>query len=170
MAILIRQAKAEDADTLFEMIRDLARYELEEKSVKVTALDLQRQLSQPNPPFECAIAESEGKPCGFALYFYAYSTWEGTRTLYLEDLYVSPEFRGEGAGAALMMFLAQTACDTQCRRFELSVLNWNQPAISFYQRLGAQPLVGWTRYRMDAQSIEAMLKIDLHRETAQKVA
>jgi GNAT superfamily N-acetyltransferase len=157
MAISIRLAEAEDADQLHGMIKDLARYEREEHSVKVTAADLRQQLSDANPPFECAIAEIDGKAAGFALYFYAYSTWEGTRTLYLEDLYVSPEFRGAGVGVALMVFLAQTAHQGNCRRFEWSVLDWNESAVGFYQNLGAKPLIGWTRYRMDAQAIEAFM-------------
>lgn len=158
MAISIRRAKPADSMLLFHMIHELACYENEERSVKVTAADLYQQLHQPSPPFECAIAESDGKPCGFALYFYAYSTWEGSRTLYLEDLYVTPECRGSGAGAALMMFLAQTAREQQCRRFEWSVLDWNQSAIDFYERLGARPINGWTRYRLDAAKIEELLK------------
>lgn len=159
MAVSIRVATPADSNLLYRMIRELACYENEERSVKVTAADLYKQLNQPSPPFECAIAELDGSPCGFALYFYAYSTWEGTRTLYLEDLYVSPEFRGSGAGAALMMFLAQTAREQQCRRFEWSVLDWNQSAIDFYERLGATPINGWTRYRLDAARIEELLKV-----------
>jgi GNAT superfamily N-acetyltransferase len=139
------------------MICDLARYENEERSVKVTVEDLRRQLNQLDRPFECAIADLNGNPCGFALYFYGYSTWEGTRTLYLEDLYVCPEFRGAGVGAVLMLSLAQTAHENKCRRFEWSVLNWNQSAIDFYRRLGAKPMSGWTRYRLDAANIEALL-------------
>jgi len=85
-----------DAQLLFNLITELACFEKEERSVKVTASDLRDQMQQENPPFECAIAESDGKPAGFALYFYAYSTWEGKQTLYLEDLYVSARFRGTG--------------------------------------------------------------------------
>lgn len=140
------------------MICDLARYENEERSVKVTAADLDRQLSQAPPPFECAIAEIEGVPCGFALYFYSYSTWEGSRTLYLEDLFVSPEFRGAGIGAAVMLYLAHIAYQRECRRVEWSVLDWNESAIGFYERLGAKPVAGWTRYRMDAGAIEMLLR------------
>ena len=157
MAISIRRAVTADAGQLHRMITELARYEREESSVKVTAEDLRRQLSDVNPPFDCAVAEIDGEAAGFALYFYSYSTWEGTRTLYLEDLYVCPAFRGAGVGAELMLFLAQTAQQEECRRFEWSVLDWNQPAIGFYQNLGARPLSGWTRYRMDATAIEQLL-------------
>lgn len=153
MAISIRQAKSADAQLLFDLITELARYENEEHSVKVTASELRLQMQQDNPPFECAIAESDGKPVGFALYFYAYSTWEGKQTLYLEDLYVSPDYRGTGAGAKLMSHLALVANQNNCARFEWSVLDWNELAIRFYDRIGAKPVAGWTRYRVDPKRI-----------------
>ncbi len=121
--------------------------------MKVSQEDLYRQLSESNPPFECAVAEVDRQVAGFALYFYAYSTWEGSRTLYLEDLYVRAQFRKSGLGAALMRFLTKVAHERQCRRFEWSVLDWNEAAIGFYRRLGAKPVPGWTRYRMDAETI-----------------
>lgn len=153
MPVSIRSAQAQDAELLHRMITDLATYELEPHSVKVTASVLRKQLSELNPPFDCAIIEIDNTAAGFALYFYAYSTWEGTRTLYLEDLFVYPQYRGQGAGLALMSHLARVAEQRGCTRFEWSVLNWNEPAISFYQRLGAQPLRDWTRYRLDTQSM-----------------
>jgi GNAT superfamily N-acetyltransferase len=140
------------------MIYELAAYEREEQSVKVTESELERQLRQPVPPFGCLIAESNGVVCGFALYFYGYSTWEGTRTLYLEDLYVNPQFRGEGAGFALMRSLAQLADEQKCKRFEWSVLDWNEPAINFYRQIGAEPMQDWTRYRMDTLGITRLLE------------
>lgn len=149
MAVSIRQAERGDADLLYKMICDLARYEEAEHCVKVNAAELRQQLGQSPRPFECVFAESDGTPCGFALYFYAYSTWEGRRTLYLEDLFVSPEFRGVGAGVALMEHLSRVAQQEKCGRFEWSVLDWNAPAIAFYNRLGAKPVDGWTRYRID---------------------
>lgn len=153
MSITMRDATAKDAQLLVDLITELARYEREGHSVKVTALDLQRQMSQENPPFQCVIAEVNGRAAGFALYFYAYSTWEGKQTLYLEDLYVSPQFRGTGAGAKLMAYLADVATQKNCARFEWSVLDWNQQAIGFYNRLGARPIAGWTRYRLDPKQI-----------------
>lgn len=153
MAISIRQATSADAQLLFDLITELARYEREAHSVRVTASDLRQQMQKENPPFECAIAELDGKPAGFALYFYAYSTWEGKQTLYLEDLYVSPEFRGTGAGASLMAHLAAVASEKNCARFEWSVLDWNERAINFYNRIGAKPVAGWTRYRVDPKRI-----------------
>ncbi len=87
------------------------------------------------------------------MYFYAYSTWEGRQTLYLEDLYVSPDYRGTGAGATLMSHLALVANQKNCARFEWSVLDWNELAIRFYDRIGAKPVAGWTRYRVDPKRI-----------------
>ncbi len=153
MAISIRRATADDAQLLFDLITELARYEREEASLKVTAPDLQDQMQQDKPPFECAIAELDGKPVGFALYFFAYSTWEGKPTLYLEDLYVCRQFRGTGLGASLMSHLAQVARERNCARFEWSVLDWNEKAIGFYNRLGAKPVSGWMRYRIDPDLI-----------------
>lgn len=161
MPISIRPAQPQDAELLHRMIADLARYEREPDSVKVTASVLRKQLSEPQPPFGCVIMEIDNAPAGFALYFFAYSTWEGTPTLYLEDLFVYPQYRGQGAGLALMSHLAQTAEDTGCKRFEWSVLNWNEPAISFYENLGAQPMCDWTRYRLDRQALSMLAQRDL---------
>jgi len=157
MAVSIRSASTEDANQLYQMICELARYEKAEHCVKVTAADLERQLAQDDAPFGCLIAEKDGRTCGFALYFYAYSTWEGSATIYLEDLYVNPNFRGAGIGAALMSFLAEIAQQKGCRRLEWSVLDWNATAIDFYERLGAKPIAGWTRYRMDALTIQTFV-------------
>jgi len=163
MTVISRRATSDDASLLYGMIRDLARYEREENSVKVLPEELHAQMSQDAPPFECLIAEVDGKPCGFALYFFAYSTWEGTRTLYLEDLFVYPEFRGVGAGAALMRELARTARERNCKRFEWSVLDWNQTAIDFYERLGAKPVSGWTRYRVDGDGLKTLAEVSPRR-------
>ncbi len=153
MTVLTRQAVPEDAHEIYEMIRALAEYEKEENSVKVSADDLHEQMQLSERPFECLLAIQNGMTCGFALYFYTYSTWEGSRSLYLEDLFVYPTARGTGAGAALMTALATIAQEKQCRRFEWSVLNWNSSAIHFYERLGAEPVSGWTRYRMDGDTL-----------------
>lgn len=153
MAIQIRRANPDDSLVLIYLIRELARYEKEEQSVKVSASELEYQMQQDNPPFQCLLAEADGVPIGFALYFFAYSTWEGKQTLYLEDLYVSAEFRGTGAGAKLMSRLAEIASENDCARFEWSVLDWNEQAIGFYNRIGARPVAGWTRYRVDPKLV-----------------
>lgn len=157
MPVQIRPAGPQDAHELHQMIIELACYENAEECVKVTAYDLEKQLRDEKPPFECAIAEIDGRIAGFALWFYAYSTWEGAQTLHLEDLFVRPEFRGARLGEALMHHLARTAQEKRCRRFEWSVLDWNEPAIGFYEKLGAQPLNGWTRYRLEDRSINELV-------------
>ena len=154
--LTIRQAVTADADLIHLLISELACYEKEETSVKVSASDLATQMSSVQCPFECFIAEVDGAAAGFALYFYTYSTWEGTETLYLEDLFVRPQFRGERVGLALMRALASRAEQRNCARFEWSVLDWNQLAINFYDRIGAAPVDGWTRYRMSGESLRTL--------------
>ena len=161
MTLSIRPAVANDAQVLYQMIRDLANFEDAAHFVKVTPDILRQQLSLAQPPFLCAIAENGATACGFALYYYAYSTWEGSATLYLEDLFVYPQFRGVGAGAALMTYLAHAAETNGCNRFEWSVLNWNDSAIGFYEKLGAKPLSDWTRYRLESDGIERLATKDL---------
>lgn len=156
--LTIRQAVAADAELIHLLISELARYEKEEAAVKVSAADLAAQLGSAQCPFECFIAEADGVAAGFALYFFTYSTWEGTRTLYLEDLFVRPQFRGEKVGLALMQALASRAEQQNCARFEWSVLDWNQLAISFYDRIGAAPVDGWTRYRMSGESLHTLAR------------
>src|SRR4249919_2091420 len=95
-------------------------------------------LRRPTPKFRCVIAEWDGQAAGFAFWFYNYSTWQGRPGLYLEDLFVKPEFRGKGIGKALLLHLAKVASDENCGRFEWSVLDWNTPAIEFYESLGAK--------------------------------
>lgn len=101
------------------------------------------------------LCEQGGQVLGFAVYFFNYSTWLGRNGLYLEDLFVRPQARGQGAGLALLRHLAQLAVDKDCGRFEWSVLDWNQPAIEFYQGVGARPMEGWTVYRLDGERLAA---------------
>lgn len=154
--ISIREATPADAVLIHTLITELALYEREPHAVKVTAETIEQQLRTDKRPFECVIAENNGVAAGFAVYFYAYSTWEGRETLYLEDLYVRQQFRSAGVGFALMTHLAQVASDRNCPRFEWSVLTWNEPAIDFYNRIGAAPVDGWMRYRMTPETISAL--------------
>jgi GNAT superfamily N-acetyltransferase len=144
----IRPATADDAELLHALIVDLAVYEREPDAVEATPDDLRAQLSQARPPFEAVIAEHEGVAVGFALFFHNYSTWRGRHGLYLEDLYVRPEARGQGHGRALLAHLAGLALDRGCARLEWSVLDWNTPAVEFYEALGAVPMTGWTTFRL----------------------
>ena len=125
------------------MVRELADYEKLTHLVSGTAYDLARELFGERPVIEALIATSDGKPAGFALYFHNYSTFLARRGLYLEDVYVKPVFRRQGIGRALLVKLAQIAIARGCGRFEWSVLDWNEPAIRFYEGLGATVMPEW---------------------------
>ncbi len=152
---VVRAATAEDAETILSFIRALAAYEREPHAVEVTASTLRAQLSSPDPPFECLLAEEHGAPRGFALFFRSYSTWKGLAGLWLEDLFVAPEHRGRGIGLALFRAVARLATERGYGRMEWSVLDWNEPAIGFYRRLGATPLDGWTTNRLTGAALRA---------------
>ena len=139
----LRLATSADATTILEFIHALARYEREPDAVKVDEATLQRQLALQPPRFECFIAELQGQPAGFALFFHSYSTWRGKQGLWLEDLFVLESARRRGVGRALLQRLAALALERDCARFEWSVLDWNQPAIEFYESLGAQLMGSW---------------------------
>ncbi len=151
--LAIRPATPEDCELILGFVRELAEYEREPEAVVATAADLHRVLFGEDARVECVIAELAGTPAGMALYFYNYSTWTGKYGLYLEDLYVSPAHRGRGAGLALLRHLAATAVARGCGRFEWSVLDWNQPAIDFYEACGARPLREWIGYRLDGDAL-----------------
>ncbi len=154
-AASIRTATTEDAATILRFIRELAVYEREPDAVEVTLDTLREQLASPRPPFECVIAELAAEPVGFALFFANYSTWRGRAGLYLEDLYVTPEARGAGVGKALLRHLAALAVARGCVRMEWSVLDWNAPAIGFYDSIGAAPMSQWTVYRLADAELRA---------------
>jgi GNAT superfamily N-acetyltransferase len=139
----IRLATDHDAALILSFIRALAVYEREPDAVLVTELVLREQLASAVPPFECVIAELDGAPVGFALFFHTYSTWLGKRGLWLEDLFVLPEARRHGVGTALLRHVGALATERGCGRFEWSVLEWNQPALDFYARMGAKVMQEW---------------------------
>lgn len=153
MSLAIREAGPGDAPTIYRFIRALADYEREPDAVEVTPEILRRQMTTEPPPFGCVVAEWEGVPAGMALFFETYSTWTGRSGLYLEDLFVDEEHRGKGIGNALMVYLAQHAVARGLGRFEWSILDWNEPAIGFYQRLGAVPQDEWTVYRLAGDAL-----------------
>jgi len=150
----IRQAKIEDAALILKFVVDLAVYEKAEDEVVATVADIESSIFSDKFNTNAVICELDGNPIGFAVYFFNYSTWQGKHGLYLEDLYVSPEHRGTGAGKALLKHLAKVAVDNDCGRFEWSVLDWNEPAIQFYKSIGAKPKDGWTGYRMSGDALE----------------
>lgn len=149
----IRRALAADVPEILALIRELAEYERMPHAVKATEADLLRDGFSGTPRFFVEMAEWAGAPAGFALWFYNYSTWQGRPGVYLEDLFVRPAFRGRGIGKALLVQLAQAAVAEECGRFQWQVLDWNAPAIGFYETLGAKPLKEWITMRVSDDDI-----------------
>jgi GNAT superfamily N-acetyltransferase len=149
----IRPATPADTELILQFVRELAVYEKAESEVLATPEHVHRTLFCPSPKVFGLICLDGATPVGFAVYFFNYSTWQGRHGLYLEDLYVSPKQRGLGAGKALLRHLAQMAVEQDCGRFEWSVLDWNTPAIEFYDSLGARPQTEWIRYRLTGQAL-----------------
>ncbi len=154
--VAIREATADDVPTLLALVRELADYEKAPHSAVATEADFLREGFGASPAFQALLVEVDGKVAGFALYFYHFSTWRGRRTLFLEDLFVRPAFRGQGAGASLFRRLAQIAMQQGCARFEWNVLTWNEPAIAFYEAQGAQRLSEWVGMRLDGEALQAV--------------
>ena len=145
----IRPAIDADVDLILEFIQGLAEYEKLAHACVATAEQLRKTLFGPRPYAECLIAEFDGRPAGFALYFFNYSTFLAKPGLYLEDLFVLPELRAQGIGKELFRELIQIAKARECGRVEWSVLDWNEPAQAFYRRIGAAPVDGWHVWRLD---------------------
>ncbi|WP_298399999.1 GNAT family N-acetyltransferase [Sphingobium sp.] len=156
--IIIRDAVAQDIDVILAFIRALADYERLAHEVKADRDTLARYLFGPRPMAEVLIADHDGAPVGFALFFHNFSTFEGRPGLYLEDLFVLPEARGLGAGKALLARLAGLAIERDCARLEWSVLDWNAPSIAFYRALGARPMDEWTVQRVDGDALLALAR------------
>ncbi len=151
----IRQTTPQDCKTILQLIKELATYEKEPDAVEATEEILHKSLFVDRKA-ECVLLE-EGDEClGFALYFYNFSTWRGKAGLYLEDLYVKPQFRGKGYGKLLLSFLANKAVREGCPRFEWIVLDWNKPSIDFYKAMGAYPLDTWTVFRLENEALKAL--------------
>jgi GNAT superfamily N-acetyltransferase len=153
---VIRPAVAKDADTIAQLIRELARYERLEHEVSMTADDIRRTLFGDQRFAEALLAELDGEAVGLALFFSNYSTFLGRPGLYLEDLFVKPEHRGTGLGKSLLREVARIAVERGCGRLEWAVLNWNQTAIDFYDKLGARPNSEWTTYRLTGEALERL--------------
>lgn len=152
----IRPATPADIPTIRALIVALAVYEREPDAVKASEADLHAALFGERPLAEAVLAESDGVAVGLALYFTNFSTWAGRGGLYLEDLFVLPEARGQGVGKALLVHLAQIAVARGYARFEWSVLDWNTPAIGFYTALGAKPQDEWTVMRVEGAALAAL--------------
>jgi GNAT superfamily N-acetyltransferase len=153
MATTIRSAIPTDVPQILAFIRALAAFEREPDAVSATEAGLLRDGFGPNPFFFCLIAEHNSRPAGFALYFFNYSTWKGCPGLYLEDLFVLPEFRGQGIGKALLQRVAAHAVEKGCPRLQWEVLDWNTPAIDFYRAMGAEFLDEWRNVRVSGDAL-----------------
>ena len=153
----IRRAERNDVGLILKFIQALADYEhLSGESVVATEQDLLRDGFGAEPKFRCVIAEWNQAPVGFALYFYNYSTFQGRPGIFLEDLFVNPEFRGKGIGKALLLHLAQLAVGENCGRYVWQVLDWNTPSIEFYQSLGAKLMGEWLTMRVEDAALKNM--------------
>ncbi len=154
--LCIRPAVESDVPLILDFIRDLATYERAPEQAIARPEDLRRDGWGPQPKFRVLIAEWNNQPAGFALFFYNYSTWQGRPGLYLEDLFVRPEFRGKGIGKAMLVHLARIAVRENCGRFVWQVLDWNTPAIEFYQSLGARKLTEWLTMRVEGDALKEL--------------
>ena len=156
MAVAIRGASAADAPLIVEFIEALAEYEKLSHEAEADEADIVRDLYGPSPKVFCEIAEWDGEPDGFGLWFYTYSTFLGRHGIWLEDLFVYPEHRGKGIGKALMQSLAQRCVREDLGRFEWNVLDWNKPAKDFYRARGAVLMDGWERCRVTGDALKRL--------------
>ncbi|HJV49257.1 MAG TPA: GNAT family N-acetyltransferase [Geothrix sp.] len=154
--LTLRPAVPADAPLILQYIRELAEYEREPEAAKATEADLQRYVFSDSPLVRVTMAEWEGAPAGFALWFLNFSTWEGKPGIYLEDLFVRPAFRGHGIGKALLKHLAGLAVKEGWTRFAWQVLDWNTPAIEFYEAHGAKVLRPWLNCRVEGEALHRL--------------
>ena len=153
---MIRQATPADVPLILQLIRELAEYEKLAHEVRATEAQLHATLFVPHPAAEVVIAEHGGTPVGFAVFFASYSTWEAAPGLYLEDLFVRPDARGRGIGRELLEHLARLTVSRGWARLEWRVLDWNEPSIAFYRKLGAEALEDWTVFRVTGESLKKL--------------
>ena len=150
---MIREARIEDIEAIHDLIVELAIYEREPDAVTATVDDIKKSLFDQNPVANCLVSEIDNKIVGIAIWFLNYSTWLGKPGIYLEDLYVKPEFRGKGIGLGLMRSLAKICVENGYERFQWWVLDWNKPSIKFYKSIGAEAMDEWTVYRLSGQKL-----------------
>jgi GNAT superfamily N-acetyltransferase len=153
---VIRKATRADVPAVLALVKELAAYEREPDAVIATEADFLRDGFGESPAFHVLVAVEEAEVIGFAFYFFSYSTWMGRKCLYLEDLFVRPAHRGHGAGVALMSALAKKAIAQECRRFVWQVLDWNEPAIAFYERLEAKVRREWLTVRLEGDALASL--------------
>ena len=151
-------AEPADLGTIVAMVRELAEFERLAHEVRIQEVELREHLFGPRPFAEAALVKVQGEAVGFALWFHNYSTFAGRPGLYLEDLYVRPEYRGRGCGEAVLRYLARLALERGCGRFEWAVLDWNTKAIAFYRKLGAVAMDDWTVQRVAGPALVALAR------------
>jgi GNAT superfamily N-acetyltransferase len=149
----IRYASRKDVSVILQFIKELAEYEKEPLAVEATEAILEESIFDKKQA-KVILLEENNESVGFALYFFNFSTWRGKAGLYLEDLYVRPQYRGKGYGKMLLSYLAKQAVELDCPRFEWIVLDWNKPSIDFYKAMGAKPLDEWTVFRLENQELK----------------
>lgn len=156
MTLTIRPARPDETGLVLSFVRELAEYEKLLHEVEASEADMAAALFGPEPKVFCDIAEWDGAPAGFAIWFYTYSTFTGRHGIWLEDLYVRPEQRGRGIGKALMVRLAKRCVDEGLSRFAWWVLNWNEPSRVFYRSIGAVAQSEWTVKRVDGEALRKL--------------
>ena len=156
MSTTIRAATPADVPQILAFIRGLALYERAPNEVTATEAALLRDGFGPRPYYHCLIADQDGVPAGFSLFFFNYSTWKGRPGVYLEDIYVEPDFRGRGIGKALLVETARFAVEHGCERLQWEVLDWNTPAIDFYQAMGGEFLDEWRNVRLSGEALRRL--------------
>jgi len=154
--LTLRPATPEDTELILAFIRELALYERAPEMAVARPEDIQKHLFGEHPLAFAVMAQWEGAPAGMALWFYNFSTWEGKPSLYLEDLFVRPEYRGKGIGKALLQHLAKVALDKGCTRYVWQVLDWNTPSLDFYQAMGASVLKEWLTCRVEGEALRRL--------------
>ena len=150
----IRSARSEESTVILQLIKDLAEYEKAPDQVEATESDLKATIFGKKPKVFCDVVEVDGEIAGMAIWFLNYSTWQGKHGIYLEDLFIKPEYRGRGYGKALLVHLAKLCEKKGFGRFQWWVLDWNSPAIEFYRSLGAEAMDEWTVYRVSGKALK----------------
>jgi GNAT superfamily N-acetyltransferase len=150
----IRSARSEESTVILQLIKDLAEYEKAPDQVEATESDLKATIFGKEPKVFCDVVEVDGEIAGMAIWFLNYSTWQGKHGIYLEDLFIKPEYRGRGYGKALLVHLAKLCEEKGYGRFQWWVLDWNSPAIEFYRSLGAEAMDEWTVYRVSGKALK----------------
>lgn len=154
--MIIRRANKVDAQQILDLINELAEYEQAPDQVQATISNLEETLFSDDPRVFCDLVDVDGEVAGMAIWFLNYSTWQGKHGIYLEDLYVRPEFRGQGYGKALLIHLAKICRQEGYGRLQWWVLDWNQPAIDFYRGLGAEAMDEWTVFRVSGEELDQL--------------